>query len=62
MDEIVIVWATLGKCSTEIEFGTSEWRLDQHINGTGAEFWDQNFRGLHNLHRVKLTVSVSVSQ
>ena len=61
LDQIVIVWATKGKCSTQLEFGTSQWQLDQRASGTSAEFWEQNFRGLHNLHRVKLTVSVYVA-
>ena len=57
LDQVVIVWATKGDCSTLLEFGTSEWRLDQRATGTSVEFWEQNFRGLHFLHRVKLTVS-----
>lgn len=54
---MVILWATLGPCSTDVDFGTSPWLLDQHVVGTSADFTEYNSRGLQKLHRAVLKVS-----
>lgn len=55
LTEIVIMWATQGNCSTQVNYGVMVWKLDQTVKGTFTEFWEQNAKGLQFIHRAKLT-------
>ncbi|XP_076470599.1 acid phosphatase type 7-like [Babylonia areolata] len=55
LDEVVVMWATDGICTTELEFTTGPWEWSWKVVGSSTEFWEQNAYGLHNLHRAKLT-------
>lgn len=55
LDQIVIMWATVGNCSTVVEYTPRPWYWKWEVSGNSTEFWEQNVQGLHNLHRVKLS-------
>ena len=55
-DQIAVLWATNGTCSTEVLYGTSPWKLDQKVTGTSNTFTEHNRNGLHVLHKALLTV------
>jgi hypothetical protein len=56
VSKMVIMWATKGNCTTQVDYGSTGWSLHSHATGNSVQFWEQNAKGLKYLHRVELTV------
>ncbi|KAK7115437.1 acid phosphatase type 7-like isoform X2 [Littorina saxatilis] len=54
-DQLSVVWATNGTCSTEVSYSTSPWSHGTTVSGSSHVYTDHNLRGLHNLHKAMLT-------
>lgn len=57
VSDVVVIWSTVGNCSTSVEYGPGPWNLSLTTSGETKLFIETNPSGKHYLHRVVVKVS-----
>ncbi|XP_048735375.2 acid phosphatase type 7-like isoform X2 [Ostrea edulis] len=52
VSDVVVIWSTVGNCSTSVEYGPGPWNLSLTTSGETKLFIETNPSGKHYLHRV----------
>ncbi|XP_062582232.1 acid phosphatase type 7-like isoform X1 [Saccostrea cucullata] len=54
VSDVVIMWSTVGNCSSSVEYGPGPWGLAHRAQGETKLFTETNPNGKHYLHRVEV--------